>query len=180
LVGAQQPAPDRLLKSAVEGQRHRDFRTAIRQGRQVLALRPNAVEARVNLGAALVHVGQFDAAITEYKSALAAAPQKNAVPPESGSGVWQEGRLQERRAINPDDFTASLYPGAILDKRRALDDGKTYLQRTLQLDPASTMAGYEVGMLESSAGQYKPRLSNWKRSSKRIPAGWSRTWNWHL
>jgi hypothetical protein len=46
LVVAQQPDPDQLLKSALEGQRHRDFRTAIRQYCQVLA-KPDLVPLRL-------------------------------------------------------------------------------------------------------------------------------------
>jgi tetratricopeptide (TPR) repeat protein len=76
---AQQPTPDSLLNSAIAEQQHGDYPAAIRDYRKLLKLRPNMVEAEVNLGAALVHVGDFDGAIAMYRAALPATSQKNAV-----------------------------------------------------------------------------------------------------
>lgn len=67
VVAAQEPNPDQLLKHAMEEQQQGDFSAAIRDYRKVLELRPNEVQAKVNLGAALAHVGQFDEAIAMYR-----------------------------------------------------------------------------------------------------------------
>src|SRR5450432_935493 len=67
LSPAQELNPDQLLKAAINAQQNGDFQTAILDYRKILELRPDAFEAKVNLGAALVHVGQFDAAITVYQ-----------------------------------------------------------------------------------------------------------------
>ena len=57
----------------MDAQQHGDFhQSAIRDYRKVLELRPNEVQAKVNLGRGLAHVGQFDEAITMYRSALTA------------------------------------------------------------------------------------------------------------
>jgi tetratricopeptide (TPR) repeat protein len=294
---AQEPGPDQLLAAAIDAQQHGDYSTAIRDYRKVLELRPNLVEAKVNLGAALVHVGDFDGAIAMYRSALPSIANKNAVlrnlalayykkgdfknaaeqfeilhqslpndvgiavllgyskvqlgqadaavallqPLESknagnldfeyafGSALIKVGRRREgvdrlekvaksgnsadayflagstlldlndfeparrdldealrldpklpgvytlagtardktgaikeaeaafREAlkINPEDFDANLYLGAILYKRRDLDEAKPYLDRALRLDPKSSMARYEVAMFESTSGQYQ-------------------------
>jgi tetratricopeptide (TPR) repeat protein len=298
LAAAQQTNPDQLLNSAIEAQQRGDFQTAIQGYRQFLQLRPHAIEAQVNLGAALVHVGQFDAAIAEYRSALASAPpQKTPILMNLGLAYYKKGDfenahkqfetvhaaqpndvrvaillgdtdvrlgkyaeavtmlepLEDKNAQNldfeyvlgramiqankrrdgiariekvaegsrsadaymlagstllqlneyeqarrdldealvlndklpgiyslagmardktgnikeaeaafrealkltPDDFTANLYLGAILFKRRELGEAKKYLERALQLDPRSSMAGYEVGMLKSASGDYE-------------------------
>jgi tetratricopeptide (TPR) repeat protein len=293
---AQTTNPDQLFREAIDAQQRGDFGTAIRDYREVLTLRPGAVEARINLGAALAHEGQFDAAIAEYRSALPSLTDKTAVlidlalayykkgdwenardqlqplhqaqpknariaillgdtylrlkepaaavslltPLESensenvdleyvfGSALIQTGQRREgvahveksaqagnsadaymlagstllqlnefeqaRRdldaalrldpklpgiytltgtardktgdvanaeaafrealALNPDDFDANLYLGAILYKRRQLDEGKTYLDKALQLQPGSSMARYEAAMLKSTSGEY--------------------------
>ena len=79
LIAAQESNPDLLLKQAIDEQEHGDFSAAIRDYRKILELRPNDVEAKVNLGAALAHVGQFDEAIAIYRSALTKLKDKNPV-----------------------------------------------------------------------------------------------------
>ena len=293
---AQTLNPDQLFRDAVDAQQRGDFETAVRDYREVLKVRPDTVEARINLGAALAHEGQFDAAIAEYRTALRGLSDKTAVlidlglayykkgdwenardqfqlvhraqpknariaillgdtylrlkdaagavtlltPLESensenmdleyvlGSALIQTGQRREgvsrlersaaagnsadaymlagstllqinefaeaqrdleaalrldprlpgiytltgtardrtgdvagaeaafREALvrNPNDFDANLYLGAILYKRRQLDEAKIYLDKALQLNPGSSMARYEAAMLKSTSGEY--------------------------
>lgn len=298
IASAQQPNPDALLRSAIEAQQRGDYPTAISEYQKVLELRPSEVEAKVNLGAALVHVGKFDEGIAMYRSALTTLKNKNPVltnlalayykkgdfenarqqfavlhdsmpndvriaillgdcdlrlgksddalsvlePLESrnsqnmdfeyvfGSALIKtRGRRREgvarlekvaqagpsadaymlagatlldlndyeparkdleealrlnqtlpsiyslvgtardktgdvknaevafREALkaNPDDFEANLYLGAILYKRRDLDESKGYLDRALRLKPTDSMARYESAMLKSTSGDYE-------------------------
>lgn len=301
LTQAQTPPhktdPDALLREAIDAQQRGDYERAVRDYRELLKVRPSEVEARVNLGAALVHLGQYDAAISEYRAALPSLTQKNGVllnlalayykkgdfsnareqfeslhkaqptdvriaillgdtylrlgdysaavtmlaPLEAGnaqnldfeyvfgSALVKLGRQREgvsrienvaeagnsadaymlagftllqinefeqaRRnldaalrlnpnlpgiytlagtardktgdvkaaepafrsalKLNPDDFDANLYLGAILYKRRELDEAKIYLDKALQLQPLSTMARYETAMLKSASQNYE-------------------------
>ena len=66
---AQQQDSGQLLSDAIQAQLRGDYQLAITEYRQLLALRPDNIEAKVNLGAALAHVGQFDQAIAMYRSA---------------------------------------------------------------------------------------------------------------
>lgn len=91
VTAAQQPDADQIFSSAIEAQQRGDYQTAIREYRQLLELRPNTVEAKVNLGAALVHVGDFDAAIAMYKSALPLVSQKNAVLLDIALAYYKKG-----------------------------------------------------------------------------------------
>jgi len=311
---AQEPNPDQLLSRAIDAQQRGDYQSAIRDYRKLLKLRPNTVEAKVNLGAALAHVGDFDAAIAMYRSALpqlseksnspSNVSQKNAVllnlalayykkgdfesaaeqfdtlhqanprdvrvaillgdsdvrlgkpatavellePLEpanaqnldleyaygtalikvgkrrdgvariekvakagnsadayflAGStfldlnefesalrldpklpGVYTlagtardktgdvkeaEAAFRESLKINPDDFDANLYLGAILYKRRDLDDAKPYLDRALRLNPSSSMARYEEAMFESTSGQYEAAAQDLEKLVKDDP-----------
>ena len=294
---SQQPDPEQILKSAIDAQQAGKYQTAIHAYREVLKLRPNMVEAKVNLGAALAHEGQYDAAIEMYLSALPSVQPKNGVllnlalayykkgdfeharqrletlhemqpkdvrvaillgdtdvrlnradlavtllePLEAanthnmdfeyvlGSSLIQAGQRREgiariekvaeagpsadayflagatlmqmnefesaRRDLeaamrldpripgiqtlvgtardktgdptqaelafrdalkqNPDDFEANLYLGAILYKRREMDEAKPYLERAVRLNPKNSLARYEAAMLKSTAGDFE-------------------------
>jgi tetratricopeptide (TPR) repeat protein len=97
MAAAQQPGADQLLKSAIAEQERGDFQSAIRDYRKVVELRPNEVEAKVNLGAALVHVGQFDEGIAMYRSALPSLAFKNPVLLDIGLAYYKKGDLAKAR-----------------------------------------------------------------------------------
>jgi tetratricopeptide (TPR) repeat protein len=93
----QQPDPDQLLKSAIDAQQRGDFPAAIRDYRRVLELRPDTIEASVNLGAALAHVGRFDEAIKMYRSALPSLTDKNPVLMNLALAYYKKGDFQNAR-----------------------------------------------------------------------------------
>ena len=88
---AQEPSPDHLLARAIDEQQQGDYPSAIRDYRKLLELRPGAVEAKVNLGAALAHIGDFDGAIAMYLSALPSISQKNAVRLNLALAYYKKG-----------------------------------------------------------------------------------------
>jgi tetratricopeptide (TPR) repeat protein len=313
---AQEPNPDQLLSRAIEAQQHGDYQSAIRDYRKLLELRPNTIEAKVNLGAALAHVGDFDGAIAMYRSALPQISEQNnfqkhgvllnlalayykkgdfenaaeqfetlhkASPADvrvaillgdsdvrlgkpatavelleplepanaqnldleyaygtalikvgkrrdgvariekvakagnsadayflAGStfldlnefesarrdldealrldpklpGIYTlagtardktgdikagETAFREALKINPDDFEANLYLGAILYRERHMDEAKPYLDRALRLNPSSSMARYESAMFESTSGQYETAAQDLEKLVKDDP-----------
>lgn len=298
LAGAQQQDPDRLFDDAIRAQQSGDYQQAISEYRKFLELRPDNVEAKVNLGAALSHVGRFDEAITTYRAVLPSLTNRNnsMVLLDLGLAYYKKGDLANAReqfaalhqtspgnvqaAIlladtetklgdaesaasmlepleetnshnpdfdyelglaliksghrrdgipriekagelghsgdaymlagatlldlndyeparhdlefalrlapklpglqtlvgmardktgdqknaepafrlalqeNPDDFEANLYLGALLYKRRQLEEAKVYLGRAVKLKPGDSMARYEAAMLKSASGDY--------------------------
>jgi tetratricopeptide (TPR) repeat protein len=313
---AQEPGPDQLLSRAIDAQQHGDYQSAIRDYRKLLELRPNTIEAKVNLGAALAHVGDFDGAIAMYRSALPQISEKNnfqkngillnlalayykkgdfenaaeqfetlhkATPADvrvaillgdsdvhvgmpatavelleplepantqnldleyvygtalikvgkrrdgvariekvakagnsadayflAGStfldlnefesarrdldealrldpklpGIYTlagtardktgdikagETAFREALKLNPDDFEANLYLGAILYRERHMDEAKPYLDRALRLNPSSSMARYESAMFESTSGQYETAAQDLEKLVKDDP-----------
>jgi tetratricopeptide (TPR) repeat protein len=94
---AQDTNPDQLLKQAIEEQQRGDFPAAIRDYRKVLELRPSEVDAKVNLGVALVHVRQFDEAITLYRSALTTLKDKNGVLFDLAFAYHEKGDFEHAR-----------------------------------------------------------------------------------
>ena len=79
LVEAQTPKsapggddnPERIFARAVQAHQSGDIEGAIRDYQAYLALRPERVDARSNLGAALARLGRYADAIEQYKRALA-------------------------------------------------------------------------------------------------------------
>ena len=63
--------PERIFARAVQLHQSGDIEGAIREYQAYLALRPERVEARSNLGAALARLGRYADAIEQYKRALA-------------------------------------------------------------------------------------------------------------
>jgi tetratricopeptide (TPR) repeat protein len=311
IAAAQEANPDLLLKRAIDAQQHGDFSAAITDYRKVIELRPNDIEAKVNLGAALAHEGKFDDAIEMYRAALPSLKNKNMVlmnlalayykkgdfehareqftvlhdaqpndvravillgdtdlhlgkpdsalnllePLESkysqnmdfeyvmGSALIRTGRrrdgvariekvaqagpspdsymlagatlldlneyeqarkdLEEALRLNPslpglytlagiardktgdvknaepafrdalkvnaDDFQANLYLGAILYKRRDIEEAKGYLDHAIRLKPADSMARYEAAMLKSTSGDYENAARELEQLTKDDP-----------
>jgi Flp pilus assembly protein TadD len=156
-----------------------DFENARAQFEIVNKARPNDVRIAVLLGDTDIQVGRYATAVTlltpletanvqnpdfDYVlgSALIKAGQrregvskleKSAELGKSADAYMLAGSFREAVKLNPDDFNANLYLGAILYKRRQLDEAKIYLEKAVQLNPASTMAGYELAMQESASGE---------------------------
>jgi len=97
ILAAQQPDPDALLKRAIDAQQHGDYSEAITDYRKLLELRPNEVQAKVNLGAALSHVGKYDEAIEMYRSALPQLQNKNLVLMNLALAYYKKGDFEHAR-----------------------------------------------------------------------------------
>jgi Flp pilus assembly protein TadD len=96
-VIAAQSDPDALLRQAIDAQQHGDYSVAIQDYRKFLEARPNDVEARVNLGAALAHEGKYDDAIEMYRSALPLLKNKNMVLLNLGLAYYKKGDFEHAR-----------------------------------------------------------------------------------
>ena len=96
---AQQPAADEeLLRHALVLHQSGDLENAIRVYREYLAARPDSIEARSNLGAALARAGRYEEAITEYTLALAKNPQNAAIVLNLGLAYYRTGRAADAAA----------------------------------------------------------------------------------
>jgi tetratricopeptide (TPR) repeat protein len=123
LAPAQELNPDQLLKQAIDAQQRGDFEAAIQDYRKVLELRPNTVEAKVNLGAALVRVGRFDEAIAMYRSALPSVSQKNSVLMNIALAYYKKGDFENAR-----EQLETVHKAQPNDVRSAILLGDTYLR----------------------------------------------------
>ena len=89
-----------------------------------------------------------------------------------------ETALKKALAMKADDFDAQLYLGSIYYFKRDMDQAKTHLTRALQLQPSSAQARYELALVARADGQLTSPLCNiLKRCYARRRTGFRRTWN---
>jgi tetratricopeptide (TPR) repeat protein len=117
-ASAQQGQPDRLLSNAIDAQQRGDLPTAIREYEELLKLKPDMVEVRVNLGAALADSGRFDDAIAQYRLALPDVADKNPIRLNMGLAYYKKGDLEsasrefeEVHKVRPEDAQVAILLG---------------------------------------------------------------------
>ena len=91
---AQSSSPEQLFREAVAAQQHGDDALAVQKYRELLKRYPDAVEARANLGAALVKLERFDEAIEQYRAALAKS-ENSALRLNLALAYYKKGALRE-------------------------------------------------------------------------------------
>jgi tetratricopeptide (TPR) repeat protein len=121
----------------------------------------NSADAYMLAGSTLLQINEFEQARRDLDIALRLDPKLPGIytltgtaRDKTGDVAGAEAAFREALILNPNDFEANLYLGAILYKRRQLDEARTYLDRAVQLNPVSSMARYEAAMLKSTSGEY--------------------------
>jgi tetratricopeptide (TPR) repeat protein len=113
---AQETTPE-IFARAAEAFRSGDFEAAIRGYRAVLAAEPANFPAHSNLGGALVRLGRYTDAVTEYRAALDLAPRPAIAPVRLNLGLayYKSGQIEdaarefeEVRRIQPGELNPSL------------------------------------------------------------------------
>ena len=85
--------PERIFARAVQSHQSGDIEGAIRDYQAYLALRPERVEARSNLGAALARLGRYAEAIEQYKRALALDGRNQAIRFNLAAAYYKTARI---------------------------------------------------------------------------------------
>jgi len=132
---SQEVPPDTIFQRAIAEQQQAQYELAIKDYRAYLAVRPNAVEAEVNLGAALAHTGQFDEAIKLYLAALPSLTYKNPVLLNLGLAYFKKGDFsnahEQFAAVNklqPHDLKVAILLGETDVKLGKPDDALALLE----------------------------------------------------
>lgn len=136
-----------------------------REGAQklsTLAEKTQSADAYLLAGSTFLDLNDFEHARFDLEAALRLKPSLPHVYTLTGMARDQTGDLtaaesafREALRQNPNDFNANLYLGSILYKRRSMEEAKPYLDRALELNPASSMARYEVAIWNSKSGHYE-------------------------
>ena len=122
----------------------------------------NSADAYLLAGATLMDLNDFGKSRVDLEAALRLNPNlphiyslTGIARDRAGDVAAAEPAFREALHRDPEDFDANLYLGAILYKRRDVDEAKPYLDKALQLKPSSVLAVYEHAMWESTAGHYE-------------------------
>lgn len=146
---AQQSNSAQLMGSAMSAQQRGDYATAIQDYGEYLKLHPNDVEAKVNLGAALVHENQFDEGIAMYKSALPSIPEKTPILMNIALAYYKKGDLQ-----NAHDQFASLHQSRPDDVRFAILLGDTDIRLKKSEEAIALLEPMETANAENLDFEY--------------------------
>jgi tetratricopeptide (TPR) repeat protein len=127
-----------------------------------VAASQNSADAYLLAGATLLQLNEFEHARSDLDAALRLDPKLPGIyvlvgtaRDKTGDTNGAEAAFRDALHVKANDFEANLYLGAILEKRRELDEARIYLDRALELNPSSSMARYEFAMLESTCGHYE-------------------------
>lgn len=183
-AGQSQPAgrdsAGQLLAAAVAAQQRHDLKSAIALYRKALAMQPDMVEARANLGAALAEDGQLDAAIQEDKKALAAMPSNTSLRMNLGLAYYKKGefslageQFSRILAVRPMDIPAAVLMGYVDIK---LDHPAAAIQLLGPLEPGNEnnmdleyVLGYAQVKTGDDAGGV-PRLERMAQATHAVDA----------
>jgi tetratricopeptide (TPR) repeat protein len=110
-ASAQSSSPEQIFRDAVEAQQRGDDALAIRKYQELLRLHPEVIEARANLGAALVRLGRFDEAIAQYRAALAKNESNSTLRFNLALAYYKKGALRD--AVEQLNSLRSADPGNV-------------------------------------------------------------------
>src|SRR5437588_6749490 len=97
-LASAQDTPEKLLQRAICEHQAGDKASAIRDYRAYLKLRPDAVDARSNLGAALAGSGDYTEAISEYQEALKLSPKNPRIWLNLSLAFYKSGQISKAAA----------------------------------------------------------------------------------
>src|SRR5256885_14667895 len=146
---SQQLDADQLLKDAISEQQRGDYEAAIRDYRKEIELRPDDAEAKVNLGAALAHVGQFEQAIAAYRAALPLLSFKNPVLLNLGLAYYKKGDF-----ANAHEQFEALHTAQPRDVRVAILLGDTDVRLQKPGEAVALLEPLDPNNLENADFQY--------------------------
>ncbi|HUA16423.1 MAG TPA: tetratricopeptide repeat protein [Verrucomicrobiae bacterium] len=159
-VSSAQQDPARLLNDAIQAQQRGDYESAITQYRKLLEVRPDNIEAKVNLGACLSHVGRYDEAVATYRSVLGALSNKNMVLLDLGLAYYKKGDLGNARdqfaalhQSQPGNIQAAILLADTETKLGVAESAVNMLQPLEAANAANPDFDYELGLAMIKSGR---------------------------
>jgi FkbM family methyltransferase len=154
------------------------LREAIDAYRHAIVMRPNFVDAYINLGTAHLAIGQGEEAVALYRQAIAISPGNAMAHGNLGKALQDLGRIDEaiaayRAAIDrqPDNAVMHANFGAALLERRAWDDAMTVTRHAIALQPENAMAHANLGTSLLNLGRREEALAACQQAVALQPQG---------
>jgi predicted O-linked N-acetylglucosamine transferase (SPINDLY family) len=149
-----------LFHAALAHQRAGQPDEAARHYRRVLALRPDLIDAHLNLGAVLKDQGKLDEAAAQYRRALAVDPDFAEAHYNLGLVLKAQGQAAEaascyRRALDlrPDDAAAHSNLGVLLTDQGLPDEAETHCRRAVELRPDVALTHHNLAIVLKELGR---------------------------
>ena len=152
------------------------FAEAAEEYRRVLAARPESVEARVNLAAALVQTGDLPAAVASLREALQRDSANATAHFNLGTLLALQGPSEEARqhlaaavAALPNDAEARRSLARVLRDSGRLEEALAEYARSLELDPGSEVARLGEAETLVRMGRYGPARQKLEEGLQSLP-----------
>jgi tetratricopeptide (TPR) repeat protein len=160
-------------KIAFEAQRYAE---AASEFRKAVAIKPESVTARVNLGAALTQTGDLKGAAQQFEEALRIEPGKanahyNLAVILAGQNKHELAiaHLRSALAVEPNDTNARFLLAQQLNRSGNRDEALTEYASVVQSNPANESALLEHVKLLYRKGQFKEALDGLEKSHAQYP-----------
>lgn len=144
---------ENLAAQALEAQHRGDYHTAARIYKEMLKVSPHSPEVRANLGLMDHLLGDYSAAIREFRIALLEKPQLFVPNLFMGLDLLQVGKpreavayLKKAHGLNPRDVNAVLGMGRAYTALGAFLKARTSYEAAVQLDPKAPRAWFGLGL----------------------------------
>lgn len=139
--------------------------------REAIALRPDFVQARLNLGKALKDQGHLDDAENAYRAVVELAPQHAPAWSALAQLLAQQGKLEEASQVArqglelaPNASEAHVTLGSICLARKEVAAAISLFTEALKRAPNSVSALVNLGLAHKAAGQLSDAKSNLNRA----------------
>jgi tetratricopeptide (TPR) repeat protein len=143
---------------------------------RIIALNAESAEADMLVGEALDEMKDTEGAIGELRAAIAANPKEPNAHFGLGYLLWTKGEypeaaLQFQAEIDnaPEHFQATLYLANSYIQMSKQNDAKPLLLKLVKVNPASSMAHLDLGMVYADEGQNQDALKEFQTAAKLAP-----------
>ena len=169
-------ADELLYNAAKEAHSQGETKRAMTIYRELLALHPDHVKARNNLGLLLDHIGDHEEALQQLQLCLEAEPDNPSVLVNRGGVLGALGRFPEaeqdlRRALEHDTTNAEAHfnLGLLMSRRGLWSAALPFLRRSIELDLGRASAYLHLGDALNHVDDLEGALQAYQRSVDLVP-----------
>jgi tetratricopeptide (TPR) repeat protein len=138
---------------------------------EAIQIKPDALDAHIQLAYLLCQVGRLDEAVSEYRKCLQIKPDDPNTLDSLGIILGQQGKfdqaikyLTQALQIDPNFADAHTNIGFALTFQGKLDEAAAHLSEALRLDPNSALAHYHLGQIMVQQGKIDEAIAHFRQA----------------
>ena len=143
---------------------------------EAVRIRPDYLDAQINLAYTLCNAGRLDEAAREYRKCLQMKPDDPNVLNALGTTLGQQGKFDEAvkyfteaLRIKPNFATAHTNIGYALALQGNPDEAAVHFAEALRLDPDSAKAHYYLGQILAQRGKIDEAITHFEETLRLEP-----------